>query len=313
MTKAAESRPTVARNSTFQEHNALLDDPEGLRRQMAADGFLFFRGLLPADEIVALRRQIVQVCDKYGWIAPGTELMDGIADPSAEGMEPFCGVGVPPDAYGDVQRLESFHRLAHHPNLVAMLALLFDETVLVHALKIARLMIPAKVNAPTPAHQDHIFIQGTKTVYTCWMPLGDCPRALGGLSVLRGSHNLGILPVRAAEGAGGRHVILNDVDQDWVETDFRAGDVLVFHSLTVHKSIPNLTQDRIRLSVDFRYQPPSLPIEKKSLIPHCNVLPWEEIYAGWQSTELQYYWRDYELDFQEYDASLLEVQPSKDL
>ena len=293
----------------LQEHNALLDDPPALRRQMATDGFLFFRGLVPADEIVALRRQILQICDNYGWIAPGTELMEGIADPSADGMEPFCGVGVPPAAYGDVQRLESFHRLAHNPVLVEMLGKLFDETVLVHALKIGRLMIPAKGNAPTPAHQDHIFIQGTKTVYTCWMPLGDCPRELGGLSVLRGSHKMGVFPVRAAEGAGGRHVIFDeDTPQDWFETDFQIGDVLVFHSLTVHKSIPNRTENQIRLSTDFRYQPPSLPIETKSITPHCNVLPWEEIYEDWESKDLQYYWEKYDLDFQEHDASLVEVQ-----
>ena len=293
----------------FREQNALLDDPRALRRQMATDGFLYFRGLVPADEIVALRRQILQICDNYGWIAPGTELMDGIADPSADGMEPFCGVGVPPAAYGDVQRLESFHRLAHNPVLVDMMGKLFDETVLVHALKIGRLMIPAKGNAPTPAHQDFIFIQGTKTVYTCWMPLGDCPRELGGLSVLRGSHKKGVFPVRAAEGAGGRHVIFDeDTPQDWFETDFQIGDVLVFHSLTVHKSIPNRTENQIRLSTDFRYQPPSLPIETKSITPHCNVLPWEEIYEDWESKDLQYYWEQYDLDFQEHDASLVEVQ-----
>ena len=297
------------KTAELQEHNALLDDPQALRQQMADDGFLFFRGLLPADEIVALRRNILQICDNHGWIAPGAELMDGIADPSADAMEPFCGVGVPPEAYGDVQCLESFHRLAHNPRLVAMLGQLFDETVLVHALKIARLMIPAKGNAPTPAHQDHIFIQGTKTVYTCWMPLGDCPRELGGLSVLRGSHKLGVLPVRAAEGAGGRHVILDsDVDQEWFQTDFNVGDVLVFHSLTVHKSIPNLTENRVRLSVDYRYQPPSLPIEEKSITPHCDVLPWEKIYAGWKSKELQYYWQQYDLEFKEYDTSLVEIQ-----
>lgn len=293
----------------FPEHNGLLDDPQGMRRQMEEDGFLFFRGLAPGDEVTALRRQILEVLDRYGWIAPQTDLMDGIAHPAAEGMEPFCGVGVPPEAYGDVQKLEPFHRLAHHENIVGMLGRLFDESVLVHALKIGRLMIPAKANAPTPAHQDHIFIQGTKTVYTCWMPLGVCPRELGGLSLLRGSHKLGILPVREAEGAGGRHVIFDDgLEQEWFETDFGLGDVLVFHSLTVHKSIPNLTQNSIRLSVDYRYQPPSLPIDEKSITPHCSVLPWEEIYAGWESQDLQYYWRDYDLEFREYDGSLVAVQ-----
>ena len=185
----------------FQEHNALLDNPQAMRRQMEMDGFLFFRGLLPADEIVALRRRILQVCDNYGWIAPGTELIDGIADPSADGMEPFCGVGVPPEAYGDVQRLESFHRLAHNPAVVEMLGKLFDENVLVHALKIARLMIPAKGNAPTPAHQDHIFIQGSKTVYTCWIPLGDCPARVGRVERAAGFAQAGRL---AGTGSRGR-------------------------------------------------------------------------------------------------------------
>ena len=93
--------------------------------------------------------------------------MDGIADPSVDEVEPFCGVGVSPDAYGDVQRLESFHSLAHHPAIIEVIEKLTGETVFVHPLKIARLMIPAKSNSPTPPHQDYIFIQGSKTVYTC--------------------------------------------------------------------------------------------------------------------------------------------------
>jgi ectoine hydroxylase-related dioxygenase (phytanoyl-CoA dioxygenase family) len=248
------------------------------------------------------------ICQKYGWMAPGTDLMDGIVDPAADQIEPFCGVGVTREAYVDVYRLEAFHRLAQHPAILAILQTLLGETVLAHPRNIARLMFPTKANAPTPPHQDHIFIQGSKTVFTCWMPLGDCPESLGGLSVLRGSHRLGVLPVRAADGAGGRVVVLDDVEQEWCHGDFQAGDVLVFHSLTVHKSIPNLNRNHIRLSCDYRYQPISLPIEEKSLRTHCDVLPWDEVYAGWQSTDLQYYWRKYELDFQEFDESLLNVQ-----
>ena len=37
----------------LREHNELLDDPQAMRRQMESDGYLFFRGLLPADEITA--------------------------------------------------------------------------------------------------------------------------------------------------------------------------------------------------------------------------------------------------------------------
>jgi ectoine hydroxylase-related dioxygenase (phytanoyl-CoA dioxygenase family) len=294
--------------SKFQDATPLLNDAEALRQRMDTDGFVYFRGLISRATVLELRRQILEVCQKYGWIASDTDLMDGLADPSVDQIEPFCGVGVSRNAYQDVYRLEAFHQLAQHPAIIGMLQTLFGETVFAHPRHIARLMLPAKTNAPTPPHQDYIFIQGTKTVFTCWMPLGDCPQSLGGLSVLRGSHKLGILPVRAAAGAGDRTVILDDVDQEWCQGDFQAGDALVFHSLTVHKSIPNLNKNRIRLSCDFRYQPISLPIEEKSLRPHCDVLTWDEAYAGWQSNALQYYWRKYDLDFQVFDMSLLNIQ-----
>jgi ectoine hydroxylase-related dioxygenase (phytanoyl-CoA dioxygenase family) len=293
----------------FEDSTSLLDDNDALRRRMDRDGFFYFRGLFSRESVLDLRRQILLVCQNYGWLAPGAELMDGIAGPSAEQMEPFCGVGVTREAYADVYRLEAFHRLAQHPAIMGVMEKLMGETVLAHPRHIARLMFPTRANAPTPPHQDHIFIQGSKTVFTCWLPLGDCSEALGGLRVMRGSHRLGVLPVRAAEGAGGRTVILDGIEQEWCHGDFAAGDVLVFHSLTVHRAVPNVLKDHLRLSVDYRYQPISLPIEEKSLRPHCDVLPWEDAYAGWQSTDLQYYWRRYPLDMQAFDDSLLSVQP----
>lgn len=295
--------------SDFQDASELLDDAEGLRQRLDTDGFLFFRGLIPRATVIDLRRQIILICQKYGWMAPGTELLDGIVGPAAEQMEPWGGVGVTQPAYADIYRLEDFHRLCLHPIIMGMLQRLLGETVLAHPRNIARMMFPTKANAPTPPHQDHIFIQGSKTVYTCWMPFGDCPQSLGGLSVLRGSHRLGLLPVRAAQGAGGRSVILDGVDQDWRQGEFTAGDALVFHSLTVHKSMPNQQTDRLRLSGDFRYQPVSLPVEHKSLLPHGNVLTWDEAYAGWPSDDLKYYWRKYDLHMEEFDDSLLTIQP----
>jgi hypothetical protein len=293
----------------FEDSTRLLNDAGALRQRMERDGFFYFRGLLSRETVLDLRRQILLVCQKYGWLAPGAELMDAIADPSAEQMEPFCGVGVTREAYADVYRLEAFHRLAQHAAIMGVMEKLTGETVLAHPRHIARLMFPTKANAPTPPHQDHIFIQGSKTVFTCWLPLGDCSEALGGLRVMRGSHRLGVLPVRAAEGAGGRTVILDGVEQEWCHGDFAAGDALVFHSLTVHRAVPNMLKDHLRLSVDYRYQPISLPIEDKSLQPHCDVMAWDDAYAGWQSTDLQYYWRQYKLDMQEFDDSLLTTQP----
>jgi hypothetical protein len=275
---------------------------------MEVDGFLFFKGLLPRAAILNVRRQILEVCEGYGWVEGGDRLMDGIPTPAAYDMVSECGVGVTKAAYQDIYKLEDFHRLAHHPSILSLMEALCDEPVFTHPRHIARMMFPVPANAPTPPHQDHIFIQGTKTAYTCWLPAGDFPTTLGGLSVFRGSHKLGLLPVRAALGAGGRSVILDGIEQTWALGDFEAGDALVFHSLTVHKAVPNQFPDRLRLSVDYRYQPLSMPIEEKSLKTHCDMMGWDEVYAGWPTDDLKYYWRQHAFEYQEFDWSLLEVR-----
>ena len=293
----------------YTDATPLLADPAALRAQMDRDGFLFLRGFFSRDAVLSLRRKILLILNKYGWLSLSADLMDGVVDPSIHQMVPECGVGVTRPAYEDVYKTEAFHRLAHHPAVMDLMAKLMGETVLVHPRHIARMMFPVKSTAPTPPHQDHIFIQGAKVVYTCWLPLGDCPESMGGLQVMRGSHKVGVLPVRAAEGAGGRSVILDGLDQEWMHGDLSAGDVLIFHSLTVHRAVPNNFPDRVRLSVDYRYQPLSLPIEEKSLIPHCNLLPWDEVYAGWHTTDMQYHWRQYPLTYTSFDDSLLTIQP----
>jgi hypothetical protein len=52
----------------------------------------------------------------------------------------------------------------------------------------------------------------------------------------------------------------------------------------------------MRVSVDFRYQLEGEPLTPIVLEPHFQRLTWEQIYQGWSSTQLQYYWRD--LDFE---------------
>ncbi len=79
-------------------------------------------------------------------------------------------------------------------------------------------------------------------------------------------------------------------EEQWVEGDFHTGDVLTFPCFTVHKALPSRFRDRIRLSLDVRFQPASDPIDEKSLRPHAN-LDWEEVYADWTTDDLKYYWR----------------------
>jgi hypothetical protein len=55
----------------------------------------------------------------------------------------------------------------------------------------------------------------------------------------------------------------------------------------------------MRLSVDFRFQQEGEPLTPIVLEPHFQRQTWDEIYAGWESTQYQYYWRD--LDYEVVD------------
>ena len=295
---------TSVKKIPFVDSSPLLDDREALRGRAEADGFLFFRNFLPAEEVLAVRRDMLAVVEKFGWREPGLDLADSrvLLDklnevPDGEMRE---DIGVSTAAYHAVQKLESFHRLPHHPKLLALFRRLFDSEVLVHPRHIARMITGHRVMTPTPPHQDFPLIQGTVETWTCWMPMGDCPRELGGLAFLKGSHRHGYLPIRNAKGAGGLAVQLCPWENEWCEGDYQAGDIVIFPSHTVHKGTRCLQKDAIRLSLDVRYQPVGDPVEERSLQPHGS-LTWEEIYRNWRSRKYQYYWRKHPLRLAPFD------------
>jgi ectoine hydroxylase-related dioxygenase (phytanoyl-CoA dioxygenase family) len=284
---------------TFQEFrvsNDALADPEELRRRVEAEGYLFFRALQDADKLRALRQEILAVCREGGWLKAGTELQDGIADPAhrcTEGDLEYAKV------YHEIYKLEAFHRAGHWPEVLATMQKVIGGPVLPHPQKIARLWFPQYAEHTTPVHQDFVHFQGAYQTYTCWTPVGDCPRELGGLALLSGSHRVNAIhDHHFSLGAGSLAIDTGQLDGQWVTTDYAIGDCLIFHSLTVHQALPNRTADRLRISLDNRYQGLDQPIAEHMLLPHLrshHELTWEEVYRDWRSPELQYYWKQLDL------------------
>lgn len=290
----------------FLDSTSLLGDGAALRARAADEGYLFFKSLLPVEDVSEVRADLLEVVEQFGWRADGADPWSGalemqeVEKAPAEAMR--LDIGVTSAMYQAAQKRESLHRLPHHPRLIAVYAALFECEPFVHPRHIARMVTPHPAMTPTPAHQDFPLIQGSFNTWTCWFPLGDCPRTLGGLSVLRGSHQLGTLPVQPASGAGGISAQLCPWENQWVEGDFSVGDVLTFPCHTVHKALPCRHADQIRLSLDVRYQPADEEIEARSLSPHCE-LSWEEIYADWKQDDLKYYWREHEMELVPYSDS----------
>jgi ectoine hydroxylase-related dioxygenase (phytanoyl-CoA dioxygenase family) len=296
----------------FVDSTQLLEDAAALRSRAEQDGYLYFKRLLPTEALLPVRADLLGVVEKYGWLRPDEDPMAGRLNVDALSAVPEAemrtDIGVSQAAYHDVQKLESVHRLPHHPRLLALYRTLFGGEVLVHARHIIRMITPHPAVFPTPQHQDFPLIQGASNTWTCWFPVGNCPRSMGSLVVSRGSHRLGYLPIEPATGAGSIAAQTCSGETDWIEGDFEIGDVLTFPAYTIHRALPCQFRDRIRLSFDVRYQPLDEPVESRSLLPHCS-LTWEQIYADWQSDDLKYYWRNLSLSPSEWDPTLL--QPAR--
>ncbi len=70
---------------------------------------------------------------------------------------------------------------------------------------------------------------------------------------------------------GGRGVQVDEARAMWHGGDFGGGDALFFHSLCVHKALPNRTRNSLRLSTDNRFQKPDDAIDTGALRPHYDA------------------------------------------
>ena len=287
--------------SPFRESADVIEHGDALRQRLHEDGYLFLPGLLPRDVLEELRLTWLRIICDAGWVRRDRDLNEGVAD-----LNGFCVEPEPRymDVYHDVYRLPEFHGLQHHPRLIGLFERILGGEVLPHPRLIGRTIFPAREAYTTPPHQDYIPIQGTPESYTAWIPLSDIPPEMGGLQLSEGSHQRGVYEFRPALGAGGIEVV-DPLEGSWVNSPFRQGDVLIFHSMTVHKGVP-CHGERLRLSMDARYQRVADPIVEEGLKPHGNLITWEDVYAGWPEGTRKYYWRELDLYLADYDRSYLE-------
>ena len=100
--------------SGFINSTPLLNDPEALRERAEQDSFLFFKGLLPREDVMNVRKQFLEILSEYNWLDSSKNLMDGYLnreqlnteDPVAMNAQ---GVGIHNEAYIKIQKVYDFH------------------------------------------------------------------------------------------------------------------------------------------------------------------------------------------------------------
>jgi hypothetical protein len=222
-------------------------DSAALRRRAERDGHLFFRGALDKALVLRMRHQVLVRCAGRNWLDPAFDVDDGRC-------VPWVRLGAYDERWVALQQeivvLPEFAALRREPFVLGVLERLFGEPPLDGQGDTCRIVSPAARELTTPPHQDRFYVERSDLLWTVWVPLGDCPVELGGLAVLSGSHRQGVLP----QGPDGAEV---EPTLPWATTGYRAGDVLMFSCLTLHRAAENETENRLRLSVDFRYVPKS--------------------------------------------------------
>jgi hypothetical protein len=274
------------------------------RSAMLKDGYLLVRNLLPRDSVSQALCEIMRIIESAGWLLPGHDPMERVAD-----LRAACGDPDPnfKKTYQQVFSLAAFHALPHHPELTRAMKMLIGDRLLIHPKPIGRLIFPNCERLTTHAHQDYRFMGGDPECITVWIPLHDCPVEVGPLQIMEGSHSFGFqehededlhVPEIPAGGASGG---------DWVGGGINAGDVLMFHSLTVHAASPNVSK-QLRISLDCRFQDYQRVLNPANLaFAGESGKSWEKIYSGWASNDLKYYWKQLPLNLSPSKSQLEEL------
>ncbi len=220
------------------DSGALRGDPGALRRRLARDGYLFFRGLLPAELVRAAGDDVLAELHSGGWADDR-----GIASADRRALNSMEALGDP--AFRAALTAPAFNRLPYLPQLRGLIRLVLGPGAFSYPAKVLRAIYPERPPAVARGryiHHDYA-VSGVQDMLTTWVPLIEIPVQLGGLAVRPGSHL----------GPPQRPRVVSLDERGWATASYRPGDVLVFHCLTSHAALPN-RGTTLRLSGDFRWQ-----------------------------------------------------------
>lgn len=271
---------------------------EQLRAFYADNGYLWIKGLLPAEDVWECREAYFDYLSNTGLLKEGTSTRQGV----------YCGgdwrqwmapgklrrkFGLEQDTeytrkMVDAHSAAWYRQFCEHPDMKAFIerfagwrsASLLERSLL-------RPNIPG--GEITQVHYDQIFLRGgPPTSLTAWVPLGDCDMEGGGLLYLQDSVSLGQqFEARFAAAAADltedekmsafnrtmmdTGYLEKDADKfsrlwqrPWLAADYEAGDVVIHSPYMIHCSALNEHPDGvIRLATDLRFYETGKPHDER--------------------------------------------------
>jgi ectoine hydroxylase-related dioxygenase (phytanoyl-CoA dioxygenase family) len=244
-----------------------------LREQYNEQGYLWLKGILSREKVMAFRRRYFQAFVETGLVHKEFDPIEGIY---AGGGEDRVAIN---KAIMLMVRSAAFEAFCLMDEIWQFYEVFLEGAPYLHKRKITRHTRPMDKNC-TGAHYDLVYLRGgTNRLCTSWIPIGDIPVEMGGLIYMQGSDAWGRkmeaefqeqaqqLDPKERVSAYNRHMdntgwmtkdlpsLAEKVGTRWLMADYEAGDMVVHSPYMVHASTMNTAQDgRMRLSTDIRYQ-----------------------------------------------------------
>jgi hypothetical protein len=237
----------------LKDSKHLFGDWSALRGLIATDGYVFMRGLLDREQMADIGRRGLGSLQAAGWTAPGIDPF--VAPPQT----PVRAIKMR-DAFGQAGYREilgdaGFNMVPFVSPLADLMGQILGPAGFCYPLKLPRVVYPISLVPHQPGNYVHQDYGSVQDMFTCWVPLGEVPRSLGGLAVNPGSQHSSRV----------QHRPLNELPPGWLTTDYQPGDVLVFHCLTTHAALPN-HENRMRFSCEYRWQLADQPAPRRLVI-----------------------------------------------
>lgn len=227
------------------------------KTQFNKDGYLLLKGFLDKNLVNSIYKEARQIFATQIMRTTGKQVDIDNRDEFEKGMFEFFEKDF--DAFVNtgktVQHSFTLHRLGvdekisellksvglSHPVIGARPAMQFNSRFLSKG---------GSKHWKLDAHQDWRTGQGSLDSAVIWFPMVDAGEDLGALQVIPGSHVHGLMEASTSGYQGGITADLQD--EDFIQTEFEVGDLLIFSSFLVHQSGNNITNN-IRWSVQLRY------------------------------------------------------------
>ena len=217
-----------------------------LRNDFLTDGYIFFPGFLNGLEISEVIKRLDSFKRTKMNNMPRSDVyFEDINDNTS--LKQLQRLFKYDTFFADMMYNSRFEKLA---------SVLLDDKV--EGKNIQYFNKPPKIGQPTPAHQDgYYFMLQPNEAVTMWMALEPVDEENGCVRYIKGSHLNGMRKHGKTGTLGFSQGIVDygekETDKNEIFYPTQPGDLLVHHSMTIHRADGNSSENRTRQAMGFIY------------------------------------------------------------